>query len=217
MRVQKFVRDFSGFRPRFIEAESVFRMHERAFAPRFAIAQPFSPGLSESFHSDFIGCLLNPRGTHGQGHIFLAAFLQMLRQLYPDLPTPPVPIERGRWLVKREQRITDGFLDIVLRNRTLGAHYIIENKVGAREQSEQIARYCDHLEAFSRYNPPTPYRAVFYLTKAGDPSYTHCGRKYYCISYHEHLCNWLDLAIPHIEAAAVREMVCQYRGLIQIF
>lgn len=82
-------------------------------------------------HSGMIFSLLNPSGSHGQGSLFLELFLDSV------LSDTPFKINLNRCSVYKEYKnidlyITDG-----------SKHIIIENKIYAQDQEEQIKRYID--------------------------------------------------------------------------
>ena len=110
---------------------------------------------SEEVHSNILAWLLDPRGNHSVGDLFLRKFLR---------ETGVATCEQVRtmnWsntIVQREWRnVVDGetgFLDILILN--VGAKFVcaIENKLFSGEHSEQLTRYRRALEqeyrAFSR-------------------------------------------------------------------
>lgn len=85
--------------------------------------------IKEPVHSKIMGDFLNPKGSHGQGRLFLDCFLEML-----DVPNPTA----GNWRVSTEScRV-----DIMLWREFPAAKIIIENKVkDAQDQLNQIYRY----------------------------------------------------------------------------
>lgn len=86
--------------------------------------------ICETAHSRILGDLLNPRGSHGQGALFLKIFLEKIG--YPDPPAEGwhVSVETGR-------------VDILLwRHHPEKSAIIIENKSNnAGDQLNQIYRY----------------------------------------------------------------------------
>lgn len=85
--------------------------------------------IKEPIHSKIIGDFLNPKGSHGQGSLFLDPFLKML-----GVPNPSA----GTWQI----RIESGGVDILLWRESPAAKIIIENKVkDAQDQPNQIYRY----------------------------------------------------------------------------
>ena len=98
------------------------------------------------FHSAFIADLLNPNGWHGQGDVFLKEFLSILG--YKDLITENanVEIEKSIGKVTEEE---GGRLDISIelkKNYKNDFLIIIENKIHAEDQPNQLIRYKNYAE-----------------------------------------------------------------------
>jgi hypothetical protein len=207
---EQFIARFNAFKPLYEEAREAAEISKRKFAPRFNIFQWLGKDRLEEFHSDFIAYLLNPRESHGQGHLFLLTFFQSLSPHYPALKLPDEPLNHGSWLVEREVFTRFGNLDIVLSNPALRALYVIENKIDAGEQSGQLYRYLKYLKS-------TDYRfqGLLFLTLDGHPGTTDEDKLHHPISYHTHIRDWLNGTLEQIEALTVRETVRQYLDLIQ--
>ena len=85
--------------------------------------------IGETTHSRLLGDLLNPKGTHGQGPLFLHVFLEGL-----GVPNPG----EGEWQIS----IEDGRVDICLWRLSPPSVIIIENKSNwAVDQENQLYRY----------------------------------------------------------------------------
>lgn len=85
--------------------------------------------LSETQHSVIIGDLLNPKGSHGQGRMFLDVFLSLFS----------IPSENNdNWFVTVESER----FDIRIHNKQKSKVIIIENKSNwAEDQPNQLYRY----------------------------------------------------------------------------
>lgn len=96
-------------------------------------------------HSAIIGELLNPKGSHGQGSIFLKLFIDEIEPLKKwdnfEYESAVVIIEEHLGKIDEEYS-RGGFIDIVIKsgNKTI----IIENKIYAPEQKNQLQRYKYH-------------------------------------------------------------------------
>jgi hypothetical protein len=86
--------------------------------------------IGETSHSRLLGNLLNPRGSHGQGTLFLDVFLRRIGYPVPETDSWNVTVETGR-------------VDILIwRNTPEKSAIIIENKSNnAADQLNQIYRY----------------------------------------------------------------------------
>jgi hypothetical protein len=84
-------------------------------------------------HSRMIASLLDPSGEHYQSNLFLDKFLEVLN-------VPEFQIDSEKCSVYREYENID--LYITDSNK----HIIMENKIYARDQKEQIKRYIEKIE-----------------------------------------------------------------------
>ena len=105
--------------------------------------------------SDIIADLLDPEGPHGQGPVFLAEFLRIIK---PELSAADAEV------ISREQRTDTGRrIDIFLKFRRSRA-IAIENKLSAKEQEGQIGDYCTFLKGRCGED-----YTMIYLTPDGSP------------------------------------------------
>ena len=93
-------------------------------------------------HSAFVGEILNPKGSHGLGTIFLERFLEQLDiQDHIEIASAEVKLEEP--LSKRDDiKVSGGRVDIFIKDGN-GKTICIENKIYASDQNVQIARYCN--------------------------------------------------------------------------
>lgn len=85
--------------------------------------------LNETMHSKMLAFLLNPKGKHGQGNLFLFDFLNRIGIAEPD---------KGEWIITAEKER----VDILLKRKEPSSVVVIENKSnGAADQPNQIYRY----------------------------------------------------------------------------
>lgn len=146
----------------------------------FELIRPDEPMLSA-----ILADLLDPRGTHGQGPVFLQSFVVCLRlgELADQMPRA-IECERRTSLIEWNGRR----IDIVLDFEGFGLG--IENKPWAREQRNQIVDY--QLELSRRY--AGRYRLV-YLTSDGRMPQTWSAEErdlLKTMSYGEDLVCWLS-------------------------
>ncbi|TXE18408.1 hypothetical protein ES692_07105 [Psychroserpens burtonensis] len=156
-------------------------------------------------HSRFIAELLKPDGSHGRGSLFLKLFLEELRlKSNIDLNTSKVYIESFQGTVTET---TGGYIDILITDFD-GNSIMIENKIYAGEQKNQLLRYHNSY----------PNGELLYLTLFGKQSAEDSSKKieYKKISYNENLLNWL--VICHKESVNypnLREVLKQYIDLVK--
>lgn len=156
-------------------------------------------------HSAMIAELLNPKGSHGMGSLFLQLMLSQM------------DVSHGESLseasVRKEQSFPygQGRVDIAihLRNHLI----LIENKIDAQDRVEQLKRYAEIGESSGKN------WHLWYLTRTGRaaPEESHCGKAYRPISYREHVLNWLEQCVAHSAAKpALQQALIQYLNLIRI-
>ena len=91
-------------------------------------------------HSAFIADLLNPKGSHGFKSSFLQLFLARLKITDFDYPSATIKVEQ---YLGKVTDINGGRIDIDIKDKN-GYHIIIENKIYARDQENQLIRYFNY-------------------------------------------------------------------------
>ncbi len=171
----------------------------------------------ELSHSSFLTELLNPDGSHGMQDAFLKAFINTIARggCKPELDTAHAKV----YTEYNIGAVTDtigGRIDILITDRS-GHAIIIENKIWAADQPNQLVRY--HNFAHEMYDKFT----ILYLTLNGDePNKQSKGDlsaqngDYRCISYRNDIIGWLQqCAQLAFDKPRVRETINQYINLIQ--
>jgi len=173
----------------------------------------------ELSHSAFLAALLNPRGSHGMQDAFLKAFIDTIAHggTKPELDTAHANVYT-EYNIGNITETTGGRIDILITDGTQGGHaIIIENKIWAADQPNQLVRY--HNFAHETYGKST----LLYLTLNGDePSDQSRGGlnarsgDYQCISYRSDIIGWLrQCAQLAYDKPRVRETINQYIDLLQ--
>ena len=155
----------------------------------------------ETTHSAILAEFLNPKGGHGKETKYLHLFLNMLKE-----KGLPFTFSENDVSVYTEYPIDDGRLDILLRNSE-SQIIVMENKIYACEQNEQLARYGKWAKANSKGHKDY---AIIYLTLNGKESET-ADEKYIRISYSNDILDWmLECAKESFDFPLVRETIKQY-------
>lgn len=163
-------------------------------------------------HSAFIGELLDPTGSHGQGDIFLKLFINQfkLNKNDYDIHSCKVTIEKHAGFIN-EDRTEGGRIDIIISDKT-NNEIIIENKIYTGDQTNQLVRYYNH----------SPKADIIYLTLDGkEPSKESKGDllseiHYKCYSYKIDIINWLIECRKQVAILPIiRESITQYINLIK--
>lgn len=209
-----------------IEAQDVWQRMQRETDERRRRGELFNVfalcgvGHYETIHSAILAELLRPQGSHGQGPCFLRAFLAAAG-LSGDFSAEDAE-------VFTERTIPDGRIDILLTDGQ-GHAIIIENKIYAPDQDDQLLRYDHYAQRFGR-----GMYEMLYLTLHGtDASPRSTGGEaappdavapavrtvgdltYRVASYAETIVAWLETCIGLCEQAPpVRESLIQYRNHI---
>lgn len=162
-----------------------------------------------NLHSKFLSELLNPNGTHGCSDLFLNLFLKVLgnnsnsfsknTKVYSEINIGPINFDKTK----------GGQIDILIEN-TNGKSIIIENKIHASDQENQLLRYRNYSKEAQ----------IYYLTLDGsEPSSFSLGNleleeiKY--LSYKVEIRKWIELCIQRTSLKpTIRETLSQYLQLI---
>lgn len=177
-------------------------------------------------HTPFLVNLLNPKGSHGQGLLFFNLFIKAIApdtkiHLYQKL-------EISHIRIKEEKNTKDkGRLDIFIE--CLGGEkrfvIVIENKINARDQNEQLTRYYNHCKAIG-YDDKNIL--LVYLTKDGKDASDYSMSKatrldlkkkgvLVDISYKTDVAKALESYIKALESEKVRFVTNQYLDTIKTF
>ena len=155
----------------------------------------------ENTHSAIIAEFLNPNGTHGLKNKLLKCFKETLSDKMGSFD-----FNSEKAQVHTEYTTEEGRIDILLEDNQNRA-IIIENKVYAGDQPEQLKRYNRYAEKYKN-----DYQ-ILYLTLMGDEASEQSGGgvNYIPISYKEHVINWLENCVAIASRfPIVRETIVQY-------
>lgn len=160
-------------------------------------------------HSAFLAELLNPSGSHGMGRAFLDEFLKLIDEK-PDYLRGPLKGQIVERSIGKMTQCSGGRLDIVLEDGKNAI--IIENKIYAGDQPNQLKRYSNYGKNYDRCR-------LIYLTlsgdKAGDDSAGET--EYCCLSYRVDILRWLtDCVQLACDKPLVRESLFQYIDVIKL-
>lgn len=177
-------------------------------------------------HSAIIGELLNPKGSHGLEEKPLELFIELLKNKFDrkkievdtsikneskfilEAKTSLAIVEK--YIGNRNEDCTEGGrIDIIVQDNN-GKALIIENKIYAIEQTNQLIRYYNHLKD----------EPILYLTLYGNPPTSAEGliegKHYFNISYRDDIVEWLEKCLKEaVEFPMLREVIKQYIYLIK--
>lgn len=180
----------------------------------------------ELSHSKIIGDFLNVKGSHGQKDTFLKLFLNEINGFEKNTEQLKVldnfksanscaHLEKNLGKVDNENG-EGGRIDILINDGK--SNIIIENKIGAGDQNQQLLRY-------NKFDTNAP---LLYLTLEGnEPSIysisdknnenrLSLGKDFVCISYRTNIVNWLENCIKEMaNKPIIRESLNQYLVLVK--
>lgn len=173
-------------------------------------------------HSAFIGELLNPKGSHGLEDKPLKFFIELLNNKFNgkdiindtsnkfilDTESSVAIIEKYIGTTN-DDKTEGGRIDIIIEDKNKNA-IIIENKIYAIEQTNQLIRY-------NNYSKNSP---ILYLTLFGAAPTSHGNldenEDYFNISYQNDIKQWLKICLKEaVEFPMLREVIKQYLYLIK--
>lgn len=181
-------------------------------------------------HSAFLASLLNPDGNHGVGCAFLKAFVS-------DMNLNELQLDTNNSQVTVEHVTGDGRIDILISDHNKKA-IIIENKIYAGDQHEQLKRYDD----YAKQQFTNGYRLLYLTLDGHKPSEDSTkglkDNQYFRLAYNNNLnisdenpsdsnsdsnnvicqdiIHWLEECVKiAYNKPLVRETIIQYQSLIK--
>ena len=173
---------------------------------RFNIFRICGVNHYENTHSSILAEFLNPQGSHSLKNQFLDAFLETIGKYFAlkDFDTTNATVHT--------EYVTDnGRIDILIKDHKKNA-IIIENKIYACDQHEQLIRYDSSAKKYFEH-----YQ-IYYLTLFGSEASEQSAGDviYHTISYAETIIQWLDKCIAlAVRLPLVRETLIQYSNHIK--
>ncbi len=172
-----------------------------------------------SVHSAFIADLLNPKGLHGMGYDFLRLFVDTIKThgITFDMEGSEVKIEEAIGK-KNLEDTSGGRLDIIITNNK-GYAIIIENKIYAKDQEAQIARYLNYANKKHKDKFLLLYLSLY--GQVHNVDYTTKGvakidEDFYTISYKEDILSWLEKCRQlAADRPLLREGISHYINLVK--
>jgi PD-(D/E)XK nuclease superfamily len=170
-------------------------------------------------HTRFLHELLNPEGTHDCGDLFLKQFFDTLQDRKAlDHDGLPVSMSwnkycEAKYRAGKEVRTEQGQLDLLVESKS---HLlVIENKIWAAEQDNQVARYVEYVKS-QKEQSQVEEGCVLYLTLDGKRATTHDGNDYFRISYRDHIMAWLERCLQSTyNIVPINQVLIQYQKVVK--
>lgn len=160
-------------------------------------------------NSAIIAEFLTPQGSHGCGSVFLEQFIEVMKS---KIGCFPFDFDFEKTEVQTETFIQDfGRIDILIKSK--GCAIIIENKIYASDQSEQLKRYEEWAEGVFKDK-----FVILYLTLDGKKASEQSagGVDYTPISYSQDILEWLQKCEEEAkDVPSVYEVLKQYKQQIK--
>ena len=156
----------------------------------------------ENTHSAIIAEFLNPQGSHGLKSKLLECFIETLGDC---CTVKNFNCEKAK--VYTEYSIHEGRIDILIED-SQGKAIIIENKIYANDQWEQLKRYNEYAKRTYK----NAYQ-LLYLTLSGNEASKDSGEgiNYLPVSYEKTIISWLEKCVAiAVHFPMVRETINQY-------
>lgn len=166
-------------------------------------------------HSAFIGELLSPKGSHGCNDKFLTAFLKSVPAMTDfDFNTKQAEVILEASIGTTNTAMTEGGrIDLLIKsgNKVI----VIENKIYADDQPNQMKRYQNFCQQYDNY------RLLYLNLEGNEPSEDSTfdmvlGEDYHIISYSEEILSWLERCKNLCkDRKLVLSSILQYSNLIK--
>jgi PD-(D/E)XK nuclease superfamily len=203
-----------------VQLTETLRGHlDKWLATRFNVFDLIEP--DENKLSDVLAGLLDPKGNHGQGDLFLRLLFERLGLgSDPKLHTKDATVRREAPMhgMRKDLRRMDVFVDA-------GVLLAIENKVDSPEQQDQVSDYLVDLERRCPCPPGQPIQnTLIYLTPDRRPpellnhseleNHQKSGRLH-CWTYQDELGDWLEDCRLACEAQKIRDFLSDFIAYIE--
>lgn len=213
--IQKLFHNYKSLKPRLDEIN-------RFEAEYFNIFNILKLDYAEvRVHTPFIANLLNPRGTHAQGDLFYKAFIEMV---LPDETFKDY--DPAKIAIKDEHSFDDGQIDIFVEHCCSRNPYaiVIENKINAGDQKDQLKRYKKHLDSLASikqqakrliYLKPLHTLPSEYSVDVETLAEWTSADFIKIISYKVEIIEWLVACLKQVRAPKVKIIIEQYLQTIK--
>lgn len=174
-------------------------------------------------HSAMLAELLNPEGSHGCNENFLRLFIQDVVEikLSNDMDELSKAFTTAEYHIGciNEEGTEGGRIDILIEmpQNTGIPSLIIENKIYAEDQPNQLRRYYNF--GVTKYQSPDNFKILYLTLYGSSASTTSTGEgepfDYIKCSYIHHIRKWLEhCAAIAYDKPKVRETIIQYNHLL---
>lgn len=157
---------FNGFRSRM----QALQAQHKLYTPKYNLFEILRIAHRETItHTPFLFNLLNPSGSHAQGHLFVYSLLQKIYHV----PINPL-LSTVDEVIENKATTGLGYIDIFLRGKLNAEPFalIIENKIYAGDQPQQLERYYEYVSKVLGYTD-SQIRMLYLTINGTRPSIPH--------------------------------------------
>ena len=174
-------------------------------------------------HSAMLAELLNPEGSHGCGEAFLKVFIEEVLKIEINDAANVLnkAVTTTEYYIGRinDDGTEGGRIDILIDMPQASGvpSLIIENKIYASDQSNQLLRYYNFAK--DKYCSTDNFKILYLSLYGSSPSVSSVGENatfdYTLISYNKDILKWLEhCAAIAYDKPKVRETIIQYKHLL---
>lgn len=176
-------------------------------------------------HTPYLINLLNPKASHAQGLLFFNLFINAIapeskKHLYEKLQPRNIRL-------KEEKSTEDGRLDIFIESFGVKEKFVIviENKINANDQENQLSRYYNHCKKngftdeniFLIYLTKSGYEASDYSIQQDERIRLKEAGVLVNMSYRKDMKNIMTAYINELKSEKVKFIAKQYLDIIKTF
>lgn len=189
-------------------------------AANFNVFEILGVGTKEvRLHSNFLAELLDPKGSHMQGDLFLKTFLEIFEDKikWEEVPfnVEDAIVQKEYWTgYITEDYLQGGSIDILVRNNKQGI--IIENKIYAEDQEKQLLRYYNY--GINTFKSENNFKLLYLTLDGSVPAEfsTANTNNFSCISYQYDIIRWLEKCLTVVyDFPLVFALIRQYLNHIK--
>lgn len=202
------------------------KKYNKEHAPKFNIFTVLNIHKREVLtHTPFLHHLLSPESSHGQGSLFLDSFIKYVLDKADKVKSSDQGPAIEPTGISKEIRFLGSQIDILLKVNVGNLRFIIiiENKIQAGDQENQLLRYYE-IARNLRYSDEEI--VLLYLTPLGrEPSEISIPKVkreelrrhnvYRALSYNVDISNWLKSALESVGNEKVKCLIEQYISTIE--
>lgn len=200
-----------------VEKKQLDQEDKRKRGELFNVFDAFRIDHDELAWSAFLATLLDPNGSHGCGDVFLKLFLEQLKlpEKYVSRADDKI-VERVIDQIGQDYE-SGGRIDIIIQDTIANHALIIENKIYAKDQKNQLYRYWRYAKERGKY---ADFRLIYLTLNGHKPSPDSTkglpDKEYICISYSQDIKKWLKACLKAIsKKQKVAEIIKQFIETIE--